>query len=227
MNFALDEQPTPDIPATEPARSAPDNGPDSVNTSIDAVTTPAITPITQPTTVPVSLPCPDMPADSIFNQELFPYTTKKYSCTPSAVKQLLEYWACSGDNIRAACEKYQIGYDVIRELQFKFTEIDDYHAHAQERKAHVYFESALENACDDSGDMVTVTRKTKSGDTLTYDQGNMVAVRRKELITHSYFAAAERLSARYRPKSETINRNLNVILQAKPPDIYKMQADDL
>jgi hypothetical protein len=190
----------------QPASALPEQAqPPSTAIQVQSVPEPTQPPITAP-----ALQCPDLPAESIFNQPVFPYHTKPYTNTPIEIKQVMDYWSRSGDNLRESCGKYGIEYETFRALQHVFPEISAYHDNAQQKKADCYMESALETAIDDSNLTTTVTKTCKNGDTLEYEQGNMVDVRHRELVVHSYMAVAERLSARYRPKTESHNLNVNL-----------------
>jgi hypothetical protein len=204
-----------DIPDSRPS-AAPKQSPDNVNTSIDS----------KPCNN-LSLLCPDMPPDSIFNKKEFVYHTKKYAHSPQEIRQLLDYWARTGENLMDCCAKYGIEYPNFREIQFNFPEINSYHALAQDRKSHCYIEKGIAIAADSSKDQTEVTRENKKGDILTYTAPNMVAVRRAELHSSVLFRVAGMVNSRYRDKSEITTKNLNLNINSKPVDLANLSANDL
>ena len=240
--FNADNQQTPIPPSPSSPKQSPDNrpgvqpaqSPDETGPAVDAIMRPTDA-IMRPTDAimrptpsnNLSLPYPELSADSIFNKIAFPHRTKKFEFTPQNLKTCLEYYAYSGENLKNCCAAHNIPVESLRELQDLFPEIDAFHVHAQERKADSYFEGSIATAEDESNLVTTVTKTCKNGDTLEYEQGNMVDVRHRELKQKSYLIAAERLSARYRPKSELTTKNLNVNINSKPVDLANLNANDL
>jgi hypothetical protein len=232
MVFSLDEstatqptatQPTapnqpsqsPDQPTAEPARNIPATSPDSPNTSID-------------TALALQLPCPDMPADSIFNMPAFPNITNVITFSPADIKKTLDDFSCAPGTFEFHCKQNHIRYNTVMMQMGIYDEIRMYYERAQALHAEIWAGEVEQIADNESRDLITVEKSNpKTGVTCSYQAPNMAAARRDDLRVRTRFMLMERLSARYRPKSETINRNLNINVNAKPPDIYNVQASDL
>ena len=105
-------------------------------------------------------------------------------------------------------------------------EIREYYQRAQELHSEVWAVECEAIADDDSRDLITVEKTTKTG-TITYDAPNMAAARRDDLRVRTRQWLMERLNPRYRSKSELTTRNLNLNITGKPADLANMSAQEL
>jgi hypothetical protein len=190
-----------------------------------------IQPITDPHyLIEYKLPCPELPATSIFNWPIFPGSKyRPYYFTPEQLKKAYDDYSCAEGTLEFHCKQNHIEYDSVLALQGMYPELTEYYWHAQEKHTEVWAQECEKIADNESRDSFKVTKITKSGDTLTYQQPNMVATRRDELRVKTRLTLMERLSARYRPKSETFNRSIvaNVNLSVPVSKLGTMPIDGM
>jgi len=173
-----------------------------------------IQPITDTTRLlEYKLPCPELPETSIFNQPVFPCISKyhAYNFVPSQLKKAFDDFAALPGTLDFHCKQNHIRHDTVLNLLNVYPELRGYYEHAQERHTEVWARECEEIADDDSRDTTTVVKTNpKTGEITEYEQPNMVATRRDDLRVRTRTWLMERLSARYRPKTENHNLNLNI-----------------